>query len=196
MYSASISAPEPGRRHERERQHAVGVGERELGGDEAAHRVPDEVRALDALAVEEPAHGAGQQRDVAVARLLDRAAVARQVERVDGAVGASGSALNSQLLRSPPKPCRSTTGSPPSPWRRNRSVPMPTVTVSGCGPGVLLGLAGDERRLELGDERVDVGVGHAGVRDHGEQAADGDHSPSRADAAAQHAGRRATRRRR
>src|SRR3954454_12233929 len=47
----------------------------------------------------------------------------------------SGSAVNSQLFRSPPKPCRSTSGSASlSPWRRKRRVSPPTVTVSGSAP--------------------------------------------------------------
>ena len=57
----------------------------------------------------------------------------------------------------------------------------------GLGAGVLVGLAGDERRLELGHEGVDVGVRCLAVGHHAQQPAHRDHLPGRGDVPAQNA---------
>ena len=80
--------------------------------------MPDEVHALELEAVEELLHGIDEEVDVAGAHVLRRAAVAGKLERVDGVALGQRRAAKSQLLRSPPKPCSSSTASPPSPWRR------------------------------------------------------------------------------
>ncbi len=150
--------------------------------------MPGEVRALDALAVEELADGADQQRDIAVARLLDRAAVARQVERVDGAVGRQRLGVEQPVVEVAAEAVQeherlAALALAQEPQRADADRDR-----LGLGARVLLGLAGNERRLELGDERVDVGVGHVGARHHGEQAADRHDVALARHAPAQHAG--------
>ena len=99
--------------------------------------------------------------------------------------------MNSQLLRSPPKPCSSTSGSPaPRPCAQVAQSPPADLGRGGRGLGLLAASPGTKRGLELGDEGVDLGVGHRRVGDHAEQAADRDDVADARHPAAQHARRR------
>ena len=82
--------------------------------------------------------------------------------------------LKTQMLMSPPKPCRRTTGGPSaSPTFRYWSSCAADLDGLRFGTAGLL-LFGDEVLLELLDVSVDVGVRHGGVGDHAEQAPDRD----------------------
>jgi hypothetical protein len=135
--------------------------------------VPDEVGAGDVLAVEEPAQGGDQVRKAA--GLLGRAAVARQVERVHGAVAAQRLDVEQPVVQVAAEAVQEHDRL--AALARAQEAQAQPAHRHGLRrrPGLLLGRLGDEGGLEVGHEGVDVGVGHARVGDHAEQAADRDH---------------------
>ena len=85
-----VAAHERDRRaQQREAADPPGLAQPDLDRHAAAHRVADQVRALDLQRVHRPEHGAGEERRaVRAQRGLARAAEARQVERVDAVAAA------------------------------------------------------------------------------------------------------------
>jgi hypothetical protein len=112
--------------------------------------VPGEVRALDAVAVEELAQGIDEHRDIAGAGVLHRAAVRRQVERVHRPVGRQRLGVEQPVVEVAAEAVQeherlAALSLPHEPQR-----PRADRDRLGLRARVLLGLARDERGLEVG----------------------------------------------
>ena len=121
-----------------------------------------------------------------VARLLDRAAVAREVERVHLALARQRLGVEEPVVEVAAEAVQ----------EHERLAALALAQEADAvrdlrrWTGVLLGLARHERGLELGHEGVDLGVGDRRVGDHAEQSADRDDLAVGRHPAAEHARRR------
>ena len=124
--------------------------------------------------------------DLAGAEILARAAVAGQIEGIGGPAGGERFLIELPVVEIAAKAVdEHDRHALALAERQVADPPAAGVEVSRlrrCGPG--FGGMGGELLLELGDEGIEVGVGHRGVGDHAEQRADrhglalADHDPA------------------
>ena len=113
MYSIAISGPRPAGRSASPTRRCPAASSASCERDGAAERMADEMGARRSSSPPSSSPTAAvMAREIAGADILARAAMAGQVDGVGGRSSARASWLNSQLLRSPPKPWMSTIGAP------------------------------------------------------------------------------------
>ncbi len=152
----------------------------------------DEMRPWRIHRVHQRENGAGQLRHVAAADRLRRAAMPRQVDRIDRPVRRQRLDVEHEIVGIAAEPMdqdrrhrlrprvRRLVGDRPARPRR--------LALGEAGLGALLIRRIDD---EPGDEGIDVGVRHAGGRDHAQQRAHRQHLPRLRHLPAQHARGRA-----
>ena len=89
----------------------------------------------------------GETRDRASSSDFARLAMARQIERIDGARSARASILNSQLSRSPPKPWMRMTFSAPCRVWHSAACPPALRRIRSAAPVILLVVLGGRRHI-------------------------------------------------
>ena len=117
-----------------------------------------------------PSRNDAQRAPTRSPRLLDRAAVAREVERVDGPLRRQRLGVEQPVVEVAAEAVQEHERLAALALRAGSADPVRRPR--GSGPASSSASPGTKRGLELGHERVDLGVGHRRVGDHAEQPAD------------------------